>query len=70
MAGKAATLQLTSEVAWLNGSPALVVRDARAGAIYVTVTLDLIDVDGAARVAAVHLVRNPDKLPAALPAID
>jgi RNA polymerase sigma-70 factor (ECF subfamily) len=70
MAGKAATLQLTSEVAWLNGSPALVVRDARAGAIYVTVTLDLLEVDGAARVAAVHLVRNPDKLPAALPAID
>ena len=70
MAGKAATLQLTSEVAWLNGSPALVVRDARAGAIYVTVTLDLLEVDAAARVAAVHLVRNPDKLPAAPPAID
>ncbi|MCB9561695.1 MAG: RNA polymerase sigma factor SigJ [Kofleriaceae bacterium] len=65
LAGKAAPLGFASRPAWINGNPALIV--SHGDVIHAAVVLDVALVDGAPRVVAVHIVRNPDKLGAALP---
>jgi RNA polymerase sigma-70 factor (ECF subfamily) len=67
MAGKLAPHSMTSAAAWINGSPGLIVW--QGAAIYSVVVLDTAVVDGEARVVGLHLVRNPDKLGTALPAL-
>lgn len=52
---------LTTTLGWVNGNPALIVRGAD-GTLWGIVSLDTAIIDGVPRIAAVHFVRNPDKL--------
>ena len=62
LARKAAPLGVRIEPRWINGNPAVL---AYAGEVlWSIVALDTVVIDGQARIAGVHVVRNPDKLAA------
>lgn len=53
----------------LNGAPGLVLREVK-GPVLATFTLEIAQCDAAPKVAALHVMRNPDKLRSLLRALD